>query len=241
MGGTRQRREAEKALRERWEFRFGYWGMLLALAAFGYELADHHPYIASALFLAGLILIIGGLWFLNWPKSAKVVVTALLLSTFGLAEWTWLSKAAAEAAKAEELKKAMVAPTLTGWGAHDTGCVGTFDTSHLIQFRDTQYFYMACQVVDVGVDILQNTSIAVSNPFHITSEPFQIVINYDPNSAVAPLSRQAVKTGAMGQISTFTLPRDADVSKIKRLADVPAMGGTLWPKNDEQSMILPNH
>ena len=192
-------------------------------------------------------VLIAGMWFARWATWEKVFLSVLLLSGYGYLEWKWYSDVAAEeAARVEaarleaEKATAMVAPTITGWGAHDTGCVANINTSRLIQYRNTHNFYMACQVLDPTVDLLQNTSIAISNPFHIASAQFQIVINYDPKSSVAKLSRNAVNTGAMAQESTFILPKDVEVSNIKKLADVPKMGGTLWPMNDEQSMILPN-
>lgn len=175
------------------------------------------------------------------------VVTALLLSAFAVADRKWLSAVATqeratrvEAERQDAASKARVSPTIVSWGLHDVSCVANMNTARLMQYQNTHYFYMACQVLDPTTDPLLNTDIQISKPFHITTDTFQILIMYDPHSAVYKLSRQGINK-VMGHASTFMLPKGIDVSSVKRLADIPALGGTLWPMSDEESMILPTN
>jgi hypothetical protein len=224
MSVAAQQRKSSKALRERWGFWYGYWSIVLAWFGTGYLLEDHHhEYLASAADLVALISLASGMWFLKWSRSARYLLSLLLLIGFAVFDWKWLS----------ETTKGLDAPNMTGWGSYTTGCIAEVNASRLLDFQNTHRLYLACQIVDPTIDPLEDTRISISQPFHIVKDSFKIIVNYDRDSPMALLS----KTAKQGHLSLFILPNNVDVSGVNKLSDVPRLGGTAWPSRDPTSAI----
>jgi len=229
MGIVAQRRKAEKALRERWEFWFGYGCIVLAFFGTGYLFADHrHEYLASIMYLGAVATLASGMWFLRWSRSTRWLVTFVLFVGFAVFDAKWLY----------DLPPEIGAPVLAGWGAYTTGCIALVDTSQILNLQDTHRIYLSCQLVDPTMDPLEDTRITISNPFRIVKDTFKIIVNYDPHSPMATLSRPANPPN-QAHMSLFILPNDVDISKVRKLSDVPKLGGILWPTRDAASAITP--
>jgi len=97
------------------------------------------------------------------------------------------------------------------------------DTSKLIGFKGKFHVFLACQIIDPTIDTLEDTRIVLSSPFNIDGGGVQIVVPYPQESSI----RTVAKLGTATKLTVVLLPKDQDVSKIKRLSDVPKEGGIL--------------
>jgi hypothetical protein len=120
-------------------------------------------------------------------------------------------------------KPAPLPNMLIAWGGTDTGCSVAADTSPIVKFKDKYRLFLACNIPDASVDIMQDQRIAVSKPFGITGGPVEIAIAYDRSSGIA----QIAKPGTRTSVNLVLLPKDKDGTSIKRLADVADEGGAV--------------
>lgn len=149
-------------------------------------------------------------------------------------------------------------PNVMGaWGPTNTGCEMVVNTSRLSTFKDGYYLVAVCGFGDPATDMLQQTGITISKPFTITPGGVSIFANYSSEMAklmkdTAPPGTAVVPSGPAAQggppvapagappsgTTTLTMwyqpiviPKDADLSKITRLADVKKQGGKILNAN----------
>jgi hypothetical protein len=113
---------------------------------------------------------------------------------------------------------------IVGWTGAVDGCSALIDTSKLIGFKGKYHLFLSCQIFDPTVDALENPNIALSSPFNIDGGGIQIIVPYAPESAIKGLAKPGTTAT---KFTVVLLPKDQDVSKIKRLSDVPKEGGIL--------------
>jgi len=135
-----------------------------------------------------------------------------------------------------------------GYGADGNNCVATFDTSRLTDYRDKYRIALVCGISDPTIDRFDDQRIAVSSPFTINpsgvsivvpygrmAEAIQVVIQAQQQNPPQKSSQPTTPVGAASSVSgtlsiwhtPILVPKDADLSEIKRLSDVPKHGGKI--------------
>jgi hypothetical protein len=120
---------------------------------------------------------------------------------------------------------------ILAWGNVSDGCYDSLDTSKLMEYSGKYYVAMSCGIANPAMDYLQDTTIAMSSPFTITKSPITIEAKFTPQlldmmKALAALNPPQV--GSMWR-QAYLLPKNVDISRIKRMSDVREFGGKLIP------------
>jgi hypothetical protein len=116
------------------------------------------------------------------------------------------------------------------WGGTYENCYVTIDGTGLMKYRDEYNLYSSCGVVSSTVDKFQNEVIAISNPFSISKDQISIDVRYTPAmleifKAIGTPPMQSKVPSVWAQ--PFLLPKNVNVSRIKRLSDVHEFGGKI--------------
>jgi hypothetical protein len=118
---------------------------------------------------------------------------------------------------------------LGGWGGDATArnCAGIIDTSRLVGRKDKDRLVLICGVNDPTRDPIEDDRVAVSRPFTITGQVTNIVAPYGAMIAAVNELPQVQGTGFMLWHSVALVPKDVEVSEIKRISDVAKRGGKI--------------
>jgi len=161
-----------------------------------------------------ILLVVGVGWFfvskkinagtVHWGTVASVGIIAFLFGILTAAYST-----------------ATIPNVIGGWSGATDGCSALVDTSKLVGFKNRYHLFLVCQIADPTIDPLEDTRIAISSPFNITGRGLQIVVPYAPDSPI----KKVATVGTLTNLTIVLLPREQDLSRIKRLSDVPKDGG----------------
>lgn len=132
---------------------------------------------------------------------------------------------------------------LTGWGGDPNArnCSATIDTSRLIGRKEKDRLILLCGVYDPTQDPMEDDRIAVSRPFTISGQPTTIVAAYGAmQAAVDDLIPR--NQGFVLWHSVAVVPKDLNVSEIKRVSDVAKRGGKVItePQAGAYGNAMPN-
>ncbi len=127
---------------------------------------------------------------------------------------------------------------LLGWGgdAIEKTCSASIDTSRLVGRQDKDRIILICGAADPTHDAIEDERIAVSQPFTITGQATNIVAPYGAMAdAVKQLENRASQMpkvpnqnpGFMLWHAVALIPKDINVSEIKRASDVAKRGGKI--------------
>lgn len=129
---------------------------------------------------------------------------------------------------------------LNQWGGDPVAktCNAIVDTSRLVGYKDRDRIILLCGVSDPTQDPIEDQRIAVSQPFTITGQATIIVAPY--GAMESAVDQAAATAKATGQVpppnqnlgfnlwhSVALVPRDLNVSEIKRVSDVAKRGGKI--------------
>jgi hypothetical protein len=122
-----------------------------------------------------------------------------------------------------------IAEFISAWGSMGDGCYQLLDGTKLTKYSDKYNIYVACGLGSATIDQMQDSSIAISNAFTVSGAPIAIETKY--NQAVNDAIK-AMVNGVPPQLpsiwtQSFLLPKSADISRVKKLADVREFGGRL--------------
>jgi len=120
-------------------------------------------------------------------------------------------------------KPSVIPHFLVGWSGFDKGCSAAIDTSGFTKLQDKYRLLLICRIADPRVDEMEDTRLAISTPRRITGGILQIFVEYKPSDPIAPLAQPGTQTN----ITVVVLPKERDGSEIKRLTDVPNLGGQI--------------
>jgi hypothetical protein len=112
---------------------------------------------------------------------------------------------------------------MVAWGGGEKGCSAVVDTSGIVQVKEKYRLFAVCRINDPTIDPLEDEHIAISKPFNITGGIVQIVILYNPSSAIATMAKPGTSTAEL----LVLLPSDQDGSRIKRMSDITKEGGQI--------------
>lgn len=115
-------------------------------------------------------------------------------------------------------------PTIIGaWSASFDGCQAGLDTSRLGSFRNGYDILLMCGIIDATTDRFQDPRIAISSPFSIPPDGVAISARYKPEDA------ERIKALGPSQtwFETALIPKGADMSRVKMMADVRREGGRI--------------
>jgi hypothetical protein len=112
---------------------------------------------------------------------------------------------------------------IRGWDSSRKGCRTQIDSTELHKFASDYYLYVACGIDDPTVDKLQETRIAISNPFSIQGTQ-EIDISWSDSIR----ARFRVNRTRIFHVA-FLLPKEVNVAEIKKLQDIESHHGKLIP------------
>jgi heme/copper-type cytochrome/quinol oxidase subunit 4 len=124
---------------------------------------------------------------------------------------------------------------ITMWGNNADGCYIVIDGSVIQQFSSKYYVVMSCGVSNPTTDFLQDTVIATSSTFTIGKSPIAIEAKFTPQlleEVKAYASLTPPQSPGMWR-QAFLIPKNTDLSRIKRMSDVREFGGKLIPTGCE--------
>jgi hypothetical protein len=193
---------------ESWLFLFALCGALGGIAAFG----DLIWKLMRTNAAGPLQMSRSRGWF-----TGLLLVVSLALSVAGF--WTIYHR-----------NEQQMAPRTIEWGVltntathKAAGCEVQVDTSAIASLADKYYVVLVCGVTDAAVDPLQDTRIAVSAPFTI-SGGIQGIADMFQNQELLQIAQQHANIWQ----KVILVPQGLDVTEIKRLSDVPKLGGKLF-------------
>jgi len=125
-------------------------------------------------------------------------------------------------------------PHTLAWGplsdkdGNITGCAVATDTTPIKSWADKYWVVLVSGISDASVDQVEDTRIAISNPFNITGGTQEIVDNFkDPKLLAAFRNTPAHNVSQWQRV--IVVRKGTDLDEIKRLSDVPRFGGKLFP------------
>lgn len=126
---------------------------------------------------------------------------------------------------------------LTAWGGDSVSkiCSAGIDTSRLVGLKDKNRIILLCGAFDPVRDPIEDDRIAVSQPFTITGQTVSVVAPYGAMAeAVSEITKLASSQKNQMPNPAFMLwhavaviPKDVNVTEIKRASDVAKRGGKI--------------
>lgn len=158
------------------------------------------------------------IFFFKWmqtervTRSDKVILGGLILIGFLLSSYSLYRQYTGKAAQL----------LLEGWGIGRNECMAKVNGSMLMAWREKYDFVVVCGLRDQRQDELESTQIAVSPLFSIRPERIELQF---------PVSKEMLegaekRSGAIW-FRVALLPKRTDVSRIKRLSDIPRYEGVI--------------
>jgi len=179
-------------------------------------------------------------WFFFAKNSGERKITVGMVAAVGVTTFLWGILITAYATGS--------VPTVIGsWADDGKACQDAIDTSKLVSFKSKYHVVLICGLTDPTTDRLEDIRIGVSSPFNITGGPIVISANHGKEMAAAfpttialspqpPPATTTESSSPSQPIQTVNLqiwheavlvPKGTDLSRIKRLSDVPKYGGKI--------------
>jgi hypothetical protein len=118
--------------------------------------------------------------------------------------------------------KARPAIALEGWGTSGGHCTMRINSRPLQPFQDTHNLVAACLIARTDIDLYENPLIATSRPFGIRGDSIAIEFPHTEEMKAAAIQRKGPREM---NYKVILLPKGVDPASIKRLSDVPRLGG----------------
>jgi hypothetical protein len=124
-------------------------------------------------------------------------------------------------------------------------CSASIDTSRLEGFKDDYRVILICGVGDPSLDAQEDDRISVSSAFHITGTVIAVTGKFGKMVEVWKDVHPPTGQAAVVQVwhSVALMPKDGDLSTIKRVSDVAKQGGRfITPPASAygNSLLIPN-
>lgn len=116
---------------------------------------------------------------------------------------------------------------LAGWGGDTVSknCNANIDESRLLGLKDKYRLILICGVSDPQQDPLEDERIAISRPFTIIGQSAGIVAPFGGMETALKTMQPNQNFGMWHTVAV--IPKDLNVSEIKRVSDIPKRGGKI--------------
>lgn len=194
------------------------WAVIAWLGNFDFIMSMQEEKIAmifEALLKWGWLIILGYaiLRYLSKPRRANrwemVAYVGVLTFMTGVLLGTWASGS--------------VPTVVVAWGANANGCKVTVDTRRLMGYSNRFKLAVACGINDPKQDFFEDKRIAVSGPYMITGDRFDVIVMYKGTFMKGIPSPE----NHIASEYVFLFPKDEDPKVIKQLSEIKKYGGTL--------------
>lgn len=109
----------------------------------------------------------------------------------------------------------------SAWGATADGCYSVIVTSDLDSYAKKYRIGIVCGFIDPRIDQMEDTDITVSEPFTISQPSVAMMATWKKPELV---TRSRVPGEHVWQ-TAFILPKEIEMSKITKKADIEKLGG----------------
>lgn len=200
--------------------------LAIALYQFGREQLDlpHNFYLGLGCWVVALVVALRMFWIFPGIErlrlSIKAVIVVVIIAF--VVRFSWESVRAAYSTYADD--PTVMIDVIRGWDSNEKGCRNWVNTSEIIRFAKEYYLYVACGFEDPTKDMHSDSQIAISSAFEINSEAREIDIPFDANP---DLKGKGIPTRTRTWHIAFLLPKEVNVSVVKRLLDIKLNHGKL--------------
>jgi hypothetical protein len=118
---------------------------------------------------------------------------------------------------------------IAAWGSQPDGCYTVVDDSGLKSFSGKYVLAMACGISSPMIDHMEDTNIAVSNAFTIAGGQTPMEAKYPQKLLDTFKGMAEMKPPQPASIwrEVFLVPKNFDLTRIRRMSDVRQIGGKL--------------